>query len=303
MLRTDNFEAFGSLEFDKDIDGAVEFVTAATNLRAQNFSIPLESLFKIKEVAGKIVPAISSSNAMAASLQVFEAIKLLTEDYKSLRGIVYQRTNDTVRLNSYARVNDMPKTDCASCSHDESIAVVKAKSLSSVTLSELTKFMMEGKQFGLSGSSYMIEFKGMILFEFDEEQDDDEKELEGKKLPKTLLELGFEKYSNLSLFGANLNEEDIRITVELLEDPSIPTDLVLEKIRIAPPAPKKKEEAPTEATKPSSSEVEVSDDDSLGEIQPYDDEKTTTPAKLLGKRSPPLSEQACWDGTKVAKIE
>ena len=54
--------------FDKDDLNAVQFVTAATNIRADNFGITMESFFKIKEMAGKIVPAISSSNALAASL-------------------------------------------------------------------------------------------------------------------------------------------------------------------------------------------------------------------------------------------
>jgi ubiquitin-like 1-activating enzyme E1 B len=54
--------------FDKDDPLAMDFVTAATNLRAYNFGIDLETLFKIKEMAGKIVPAISSSNALAAAL-------------------------------------------------------------------------------------------------------------------------------------------------------------------------------------------------------------------------------------------
>ena len=54
--------------FDKDDYLAIDFVTAATNIRAYNFSIEMESLFKIKEMAGKIVPAISSSNALAAAL-------------------------------------------------------------------------------------------------------------------------------------------------------------------------------------------------------------------------------------------
>jgi ubiquitin-like 1-activating enzyme E1 B len=43
-------------------------VSSAANLRAHNFSIPFETYFKIKEMAGKIVPAISSSNALAAAL-------------------------------------------------------------------------------------------------------------------------------------------------------------------------------------------------------------------------------------------
>jgi len=54
--------------FTKDDELAVEFVTAAANIRAHNFSIGMESLFKIKEMAGKIVPAISSSNALVAAL-------------------------------------------------------------------------------------------------------------------------------------------------------------------------------------------------------------------------------------------
>jgi ubiquitin-like 1-activating enzyme E1 B len=43
-------------------------VSAATNIRATNFSIAMESMFKIKEMAGKIIPAISSSNALVAAL-------------------------------------------------------------------------------------------------------------------------------------------------------------------------------------------------------------------------------------------
>jgi len=35
-------------------------------------------------MAGKIVPAISSSNGLVAALQVSEAIKLLARDYKNL---------------------------------------------------------------------------------------------------------------------------------------------------------------------------------------------------------------------------
>jgi len=58
----------GSLNFNKDDDLCVEFVSAAACIRAHNFSITLETKFKIKEMAGKIIPAISSSNAMVAAL-------------------------------------------------------------------------------------------------------------------------------------------------------------------------------------------------------------------------------------------
>lgn len=67
----------GSIVFDKDDPLAMDFVAAATNIRAFNFTIANETLFKVKEMAGKIVPAISSSNALVAALQTMEAVKLL----------------------------------------------------------------------------------------------------------------------------------------------------------------------------------------------------------------------------------
>jgi ubiquitin-like 1-activating enzyme E1 B len=54
--------------FNKDDELSVRFVASASNIRAHNFNIQMDSLFKIKEMAGKIVPAISSSNALAASI-------------------------------------------------------------------------------------------------------------------------------------------------------------------------------------------------------------------------------------------
>ena len=82
------------MSFTKDDPLAVEFVTAAANIRSYNFGIPMESLFKIKEMAGKIVPAISSSNALAAALQVIEAIKLLDKKYDKLRGVTLLRIKE-----------------------------------------------------------------------------------------------------------------------------------------------------------------------------------------------------------------
>ena len=99
------------MTFSKDDPLSLQFVASATNLRAASFSIEHETVFKIKEMAGKIVPAISSSNALAASLQVIEAIKILNGS-QNLKGIVYQRTNETVRLNSYNRLGDKPNPNC-----------------------------------------------------------------------------------------------------------------------------------------------------------------------------------------------
>ena len=121
----------GSLVFDKDDPLAMDFVSAASNIRAYNFQIAQETLFKVKEMAGKIVPAISSSNALVAALQTMEAIKLLAGDAKKdqLRGVSYQRMGGATRLTSMSRINEKPKPDCAVCSDDSGfIATVRIRS-------------------------------------------------------------------------------------------------------------------------------------------------------------------------------
>lgn len=75
----------GSLCFDKDDQLAVEFVTAAANIRATSFGIPLHSLFEAKGIAGNIVHAVATTNAIIAGLIVIEAIKVLENDAKHYR--------------------------------------------------------------------------------------------------------------------------------------------------------------------------------------------------------------------------
>ena len=69
----------GCTTFDKDDDLAVNFVTAASNLRSQCYNIPLQSEFTIKGMAGNIIHAIATTNAIIAGLIVIEALKLVAQ--------------------------------------------------------------------------------------------------------------------------------------------------------------------------------------------------------------------------------
>lgn len=78
MLQSEQTRAhLGSYEFDKDDAVAMEFVTAAANLRAAVFTITMESLYSCKGIAGNIIPAIATTNAIVAGIQVLEAFKIL----------------------------------------------------------------------------------------------------------------------------------------------------------------------------------------------------------------------------------
>ena len=65
-------------EFDKDDPLAMKLVTAACNLRSNIFSItPLQSEYAAKGIAGNIIPAIATTNAICAGLQVLQAFHIL----------------------------------------------------------------------------------------------------------------------------------------------------------------------------------------------------------------------------------
>lgn len=157
------------MTFDKDDAHAVEFVSAAANIRANNFSIPMESLFKIKEMAGKIVPAISSSNALGASLQVFEAVKLLAKQNGKLKAIVYKRTDDARRLTSLSRKNEAPNPDCQVCADDsQNIVVAEIKDMTTFKLGELKhRILLDSPEFDLSGKAVSITQDSKLLYEYD----------------------------------------------------------------------------------------------------------------------------------------
>lgn len=66
-----------TIEFDKDDKVTLDFVAAAANLRAHIFGIPMQSEWDIKQMAGNIIPAIATSNALTASLCVMQAFKII----------------------------------------------------------------------------------------------------------------------------------------------------------------------------------------------------------------------------------
>ncbi|KAI8069578.1 hypothetical protein BC940DRAFT_236420 [Gongronella butleri] len=70
-------KADATLEFDKDDDDALEFVAAAANLRAKVFGIKQTSQFKVKEMAGNIIPAIATTNAIIAGIVVMKAFDVI----------------------------------------------------------------------------------------------------------------------------------------------------------------------------------------------------------------------------------
>src|SRR5690606_7238033 len=68
-----------TLSFDKDDIDSLDFVTATANLRARAFGIEEKSRFQVKAMAGNIIPAIATTNAVIAGIIVMQVFKILDQ--------------------------------------------------------------------------------------------------------------------------------------------------------------------------------------------------------------------------------
>ncbi|KAI9594552.1 hypothetical protein BDF19DRAFT_471629 [Syncephalis fuscata] len=66
-----------AISFDKDDNDTLDFVTATSNIRASLFNIEPKSRFDVKSMAGSIIPAIASTNAIIAGVIVMQAMRVL----------------------------------------------------------------------------------------------------------------------------------------------------------------------------------------------------------------------------------
>ncbi|KAH8365767.1 hypothetical protein KR093_004241 [Drosophila rubida] len=113
-----------TLVWDKDDQPAMDFVAACANVRSHIFDIERKSRFEIKSMAGNIIPAIATTNAITAGISVMRAFSVLQSKWEQCKA-VYAR----LRLNGRNQflVADAffppPNPNCYVCASEPAITL------------------------------------------------------------------------------------------------------------------------------------------------------------------------------------
>ncbi|KAK4617911.1 Ubiquitin-activating enzyme E1-like [Fulvia fulva] len=161
------------IEFDKDDKDTLDFVTAAANLRSHIFGIELNTEWDVKQMAGNIIPAIATSNALTASLCVLEAFKIFKSELPSKRPATNNGAPNTPPLLGGAKMTFLTskstdrmitsqnlveaKPDCPVCS--PFYAKIHIKQDSSPTLQQLVDLLkrrLDYEDFSITADAGMI---------------------------------------------------------------------------------------------------------------------------------------------------
>ncbi|XP_075962720.1 SUMO-activating enzyme subunit 2 [Anarhichas minor] len=154
------------LVWDKDDPPAMDFVTAAANLRMHIFSMNMKSRFDVKTMAGNIIPAIATTNAVIAGLIVLEGLKILSGELESCRTIFLNKCPSLRKKLLVPCILDPPSANCYVCASKPEVTV-KLDVHKTTVLSLQDRILKE--RFGMVAPDVQIEDgKGTILISSEE---------------------------------------------------------------------------------------------------------------------------------------
>ncbi|CAH2257408.1 SUMO-activating enzyme subunit 2 [Pararge aegeria] len=255
------------LVWDKDEKSAMDFVTACANIRAHIFNIPLKSRFEIKSMAGNIIPAIATANAIVAGLAVLRAQNLLKGETRACTSVYLRpKVNHRGQLFVPEKTLTAPNPKCYVCASKPEVAL--ACNLKQLTLKDLNAAFKDG--LNMQAPDAVVEGKGLVVLSSEPGETDHNNE-------KTLEEIGLNDGSALVVddFLQNyevrviLQQKDEEKSWRLVTDPDIPM-----------PGPKEEKPAngsngadepkpgPSCSKEDSDSDMEIIEEDDTGEPAP-----------------------------------
>ncbi|POS73789.1 ThiF family protein [Diaporthe helianthi] len=250
------------IEFDKDDDDTLDFVAASANIRSTIFDIERKSRFDIKQMAGNIIPAIATTNAIVAGLCVLQAYKVLKGEYSKAKEAFLSPFSSGLpaRLISADRPQP-PNPSCPVCSVFQASAYVD---LSRATLKDLVEDFLR-LQLGYGEKEIAVSTDAGILYDPDETE----------HLSKKLTELGIKPDTFLTVIDEDDAEPFVNLILNIQEakgaQPGKPVRAISDN---KPEIPKKPKKEPADASiaVPSLNGKHEPDESSRKNKREYEDE-------------------------------
>ncbi|CAL8083706.1 unnamed protein product [Calicophoron daubneyi] len=186
-----------ALVWDKDDEDAMDFVTGASILRAQLFHLPgADKLtrFTIKSLAGNIIPAIATTNAIVAGLMVLQARHVLAGSTKNIKTVYLHRQPTGRRGNRRLVVPcepPHPNPDCFVCSAEATRSQLGLVCCPTSLSLRVLRDRILIRHLGMLAPDVELEDRGVILISSEEGETDE------ATLDKTLGDLGVAHGSKL----------------------------------------------------------------------------------------------------------
>ncbi|KAI9579277.1 SUMO-activating enzyme subunit 2-like [Glossina fuscipes] len=154
------------LVWDKDDQPAMDFVAACANVRAYIFEIARKSRFEVKSMAGNIIPAIATTNAITAGIVVLQTIKILLKDFNKCKSVYMRlRQNPRQQLLVPEKVLSTPNSNCYVCAAEPAIHLrVDTKRM---RIKELRDEVLK-KTINMINPDVLIDSKGVVVISSEE---------------------------------------------------------------------------------------------------------------------------------------
>ncbi|KAK6456064.1 uncharacterized protein RJT20DRAFT_127843 [Scheffersomyces xylosifermentans] len=164
------------ISFDKDDEDTLNFVAAAANLRSSIFNIPIMSKFDIKQIAGNIIPAIATTNAIISGFSSLNGTRYFKYNYDQTGSVDFtpiSKESSTVFIsikpNKYITAAALvsPNEKCPSSSLlSRGVFQITEEQRQTLTLGELVEKLV--KKYGYEeGDLSVIVGKSRLVYDID----------------------------------------------------------------------------------------------------------------------------------------
>ncbi|XP_076246907.1 ubiquitin-like activating enzyme 2 isoform X2 [Calliopsis andreniformis] len=237
------------LVWDKDDPSSMDFVAACANIRAYIFGIPQKTRFDIKSMAGNIIPAIATTNAIVAGLVVLHAFRILEDNLKSCRSVYLRsKMNHRNQLLVPEKNVNPPNPKCYVCAPTPQ--AILAVDTSKMTIKQLDEVVLKNR-LNMIAPDVMIDGTGTVVISSEEGETEENND-------KLLEELGIKDGTILTVDDFQQNYS-LTVTVVFREQPSLKGDSP-DFLILADEKDLKPKEEEEDSTKPSTSNGQVDND-------------------------------------------